>query len=87
MNSKKNMDDFLEQFMIMQNNSDKWFSSSIKREIGFFLDYFVNLNEHCRNSADEEIQEVGVIIRNDFIDIAVRLEDCAHNFLTKICSG
>ena len=83
MNSKKNMNDFLEQFMIMQNNSDKWLSSSIKREISFFLDYFVNLNEDCRNSADEEIQEVGVIIRNDFIDIAIRLEDCAHKFFNK----
>lgn len=80
MESQKNKNEFIEAFVSVQNRCDRWFSASVKREISFFLDYFVNLNEHSRGASDLSLQEVGVIIRNDFIDMASTLEDCAHQF-------
>src|SRR5690606_7469999 len=79
----KNKDDFLEAFVSVQNRCDRWFSASVKREVSFFLDYFVNLNEHSRDASDNSLQEAGVVIRNDFIDIASSLENCAHQFFNK----
>ena len=83
MESQKSKDEFLEAFVSVQNRCDRWFSASVKREISFFLDYFVNLNEHARGASDNSLQEAGVIIRNDFIDIANALENCAHQFFDK----
>ena len=80
MESRKNMDDFLAHFNKVQNESDRWLSTKLKKEISFFLDYFVNLNVHSKNGTDEALQSVGAIIRNDFIDIALELENCAHEF-------
>lgn len=80
MESQKNKNEFLEAFVSVQNRCDRWFSASVKREVSFFLDYFVNLNEHARDASDLSLQEAGVIIRNDFIDIASTLEGCAHQF-------
>ncbi|BCD98108.1 hypothetical protein [Marinagarivorans cellulosilyticus] len=83
MNSKENMNDFLDQFMSVQNNHDRWLSSEIKREISFFLDYFINLNECSRDATDEGLQAAGVLIRKDFIDISLRIENSAHVFFNK----
>ncbi len=83
MDSKVHMSDFLDQFNAVHNTAERWLSSPIKKEVSFFLDYFVNLNEHSRNSSDEALRESGVIIRDDFIDIALRLENCAHVFFNK----
>ncbi|WMN59610.1 hypothetical protein NI389_15740 [Pseudoalteromonas xiamenensis] len=83
MESQKSKDEFLEAFVSLQNRCDRWFSASVKREVSFFLDYFVNLNEHSREASDNSLQEAGVIIRNDFIDIASELENCAHQFFNK----
>jgi len=83
MDSTKNMNDFLDQFNAVHNTAERWLSSPIKREVSFFLDYFVNLNEFARTANDEALQEAGSVIRNDFIDIALRLENCAHDFFNK----
>lgn len=83
MNGKKNMADFLEQLTMVRNNSERWLSSSVNREVSFFLDYFVNLNEPSRHATDESLQTAGVLIRKDFIDISMRIENCAHEFFNK----
>lgn len=80
MQSQKNMDDFLTELTKVQTKTDRWLSTATKREVSLFLDYFVNLNEYARNSSDEALQEAGVLVRNDFIGFALRLEDCAHDF-------
>lgn len=83
MQSRKNMDDFLTELMKAQTKTDRWLSAAAKRETSLFLDYFVNLNECSRKSSDTALQEAGVLVRNDFIDFALRLENCAHNFFNK----
>jgi len=80
MESQNNMENFMVEFTKMQTESDRWLSSKLKREMSLFLDYFVNLNELCRNAEDESLQEAGSIIRNDFIDFSARLEDVAHEY-------
>lgn len=83
MESQKNKDDFLTALVSVQNRYDRWFSALVKKEVSFFLDYFVNLNEHSRGASDISLQEAGVIIRNDFIDMANELDNCAHQFFNK----
>lgn len=83
MQSRKNMDDFLTELMKVQTKADRWLSAAAKREVSLFLDYFVNLNEYARNSSDTALQEAGVLVRNDFLDFALRLENCAHDFFNR----
>lgn len=78
--NRKNMDDFMAEFMKMQTEADRWLSARVKREISLFIDYFVNVYEHFRYSTDESIQEAGVFVRNDFIDFSLRIENVAHEF-------
>lgn len=83
MESRESMEIFLDQFNLVQSNCDRWFSANLKREMSFFLDYFVNLNEYSRLAEDEAIQDAGILIRTDFILIANSLEDIAHDFFNK----
>lgn len=80
MQSRKNMDDFLLKFTSVQNKADRWLSAPVKREVSLFLDYFINLNELSRDSSEAALREAGVLIRDDFIDFAQRLENSAHDF-------
>lgn len=80
MQNRKNMDDFLALFNKVHNESDRWISSHLKREVSFFLDYFVNLNEDSRGATDEALQIAGSIVRSDFVEISLELENCAHEF-------
>ncbi len=80
MESKENMDNFTLDFTVMQIKSDRWLSAKLKREMSLFLDYFVNLKELCRGAKDQNMQEAGVLIRNDFLDFSARLEELAHEY-------
>ena len=75
--------DFLVSYSNMRNSSERWFSFNLKREISLFLDYIVTLKELVRTASDEKLQEVGSLIRYDFIEFAVKIEDSAHVFINK----
>ena len=83
MQSRKNMDDFLTELTKAQAKADRWLSVDAKREVSLFLDYFVNLNEYSLKSSDKALQEAGVLVRDDFIHFALRLENCAHDFFNR----
>jgi hypothetical protein len=48
-----------------------------------FNDYFNTLYEMSRNSTDPVLQEIGELIKGDFIDFASRLDSCAEVFFHK----
>lgn len=75
--------DFLVNYSNMRNSSERWFSSGLKREISLFLDYIVNLKELVRTASDEQLREIGSLIRYDFIVFAARIEDSAHVFINE----
>ncbi len=75
--------DFFVSFSSMRNSSERWFSFGVKREISLFLDYVVSLKELVRTASDEQLQEIGSLIRYDFIEFAVKIEDSAHDFINK----
>lgn len=81
--SHQNFDDLLVEFSSMKNSSERWFSYSVKREMSLFLDYMVTLKELVRRASDQQLQEIGVMLRDDFIEFAVKIEDTAHDFLNK----
>ncbi|SFI66416.1 hypothetical protein SAMN05216206_2690 [Pseudomonas guineae] len=83
MNGQQELSDFLVNFSSMRNSSERWFSFGLKREISLFLDYVVSLNELVRTASDEKLQEIGALIRYDFIEFAVKIEDSAHDFINK----
>jgi diaminopropionate ammonia-lyase len=66
---------FLGTFSEMRNKSERWLSFEVKREISLFLDYFVNIKEISKGSTDKAMQEAGSLLRCDFIDFALKLEN------------
>lgn len=81
--SQQDFSDFLVEFSSMRNSSERWLSFSVKREISLFLDYMVTLKELVRTASDQQLQEIGALLRYDFIEFAVKIEDSAHDFLNK----
>lgn len=75
--------DFLVRYTNMRNSSERWFSFTLKREISLFLDYIVTLKELARTASDEQLQEIGSLIRYDFIEFAVKIENAAHVFINR----
>lgn len=80
---QQELSDFLVNFSNMRNSSERWFSFGLKREISLFLDYVVSLNELVRTASDEMLQEIGGLIRYDFIEFALKIESSAHDFINK----
>ena len=74
------MSTFLETFSEMRNKSERWLSFEVKREISLFLDYLVNIKDMSKDSTDEAMQETGAILRYDFIELSLKLENAAHDF-------
>jgi len=57
-----------------------WQCIAAKREAAFLQDYLGTLFMHLRGLPDSSYREVGVIVREDFIQLSSRLEKAAFSF-------
>lgn len=78
--SNKNFSEYEVEFLNLNNIYGRWLNTNITRELNFLQDYIVTLDSLIKNLNDSEIREVGVTIRQDFIDIASNLEKLSFDF-------
>jgi hypothetical protein len=57
-----------------------WLSIAAKREANLFQDYLVTLHIHLEHVPSDRYLTIGVIVRQDFIDISASLERVAFSF-------
>jgi hypothetical protein len=57
-----------------------WLNTKTKREVNYLQDYIVNLNRHLSHIPSEKYPLVGVIVRQDFVDISSHLEKTSYKF-------
>lgn len=81
MQSKDHLLSFIEvSFPIIHKNSH-WLDTKLERELSFFQDYTISLSHQMSKVNDDLIfTEIGIIIKQDFINLASILEDLAFNF-------
>ncbi len=75
--------DFFTRAIAAGVSASTWLSIEARREFNFLQDYLGTLDMHTAEVPSERLREVGVIIRQDFIDISSSLERVAFAFLQK----
>lgn len=56
------------------NNNSHWLSQNVHKELFFIQDYFINLDKTLENVPDENLIQIAIILKNDFIDLSAKLE-------------
>jgi len=69
-------------FFIIHHNSH-WLNTNLERELGFFQDYMVTLNMRIKGQNDSNVKIIGLIVKQDFIDLASNLENLTFEFFRK----
>lgn len=74
------IDFWTSSFFIIQKNAP-WINQKLTRELSFFQDYIMTVRHNIQFEKTDELDKVRKYIKQDFIDIASRLESEIHNFL------
>lgn len=69
-------------FLILAENSH-WIGTELERELGFLKDYLTSLHMTVKGIDDNNLIEVGILIKQDFIDLAMSIEDKTFDFFRK----
>ena len=56
------------------NNNSHWLSQKVHQELFFIQDYFINLDKTLENVPDENLKQIAIILKNDFVDLSAKLE-------------
>ena len=72
--TKENYLEWKKDLFIKTNNNSHWLSNDVLKETYFIQDYFINLDNTLENVPDENISNIGIILKNDFIDLSNNLE-------------
>jgi hypothetical protein len=83
MTSKDAFDAWLVEFAGKSSPATTWLSTAVKRELNLAQDYFVTIHANLSGSAPDAFPTVGVLVRQDFIDLSSKLEKAAFEFFTK----
>lgn len=68
-----------EIFQTIHINSH-WFDTILTKELSFVQDYFMTLENVISEVSDDNISKIGLIVKQDFINISTKLEDITFNF-------
>jgi hypothetical protein len=69
-------------FFVIHQNSH-WLNIELERELGFLQDYLNSLSLTIKNIADEDLPKIGLIVKQDFIDLASNLENITFEFFRR----
>ena len=78
--SKPEFESWFTRFTQLSLQGTTWLSLDAKRELNFVQDYLVTLHERLRPIPSDRYLDVGVHIKNDFIDLSSSLEKAAFRF-------
>ena len=68
-----------ETFLVFHQNSH-WLNTDLEREFGFLQDYFISLSNKLKNASDLQVEKIGILVKQDFIDLASSLGKIAFDF-------
>lgn len=81
--NKENYLDWKKDLFIKSNSNSHWLSNDVIKEIYFIQDYFVNLDKTLENIPDENIEKIGIILKNDFVNLSNNLEKSILKYFEK----
>lgn len=81
--SEDNWDSFYNDVMNTIHLNAHWLDTELERELGFVQDYITTLHFNLEDIDNDNYWRVGLIIKQDFIDIAMNIENLAFNFFRK----
>jgi hypothetical protein len=81
--NKENYLDWKKDLFIKSNSNSHWLSNDVIKEIYFIQDYFANLDKTLENIPDENIEKIGIILKNDFINLSNNLEKTIVKYFEK----
>lgn len=83
MTDKLSFENFSNDASIIINQNNHWLNVGLERELGFFIDYISSLNMTLKDATDNNFPLIGLIVKQDFIDIASKLDDITFEFFRK----
>lgn len=81
LHGKESFDKLWNELGEIQSQSERWLSAELKREIYFSIDYLVTLYKWVEQVNDVGLRRLGVVLRNDIVDISNRIEEKSHEFI------
>lgn len=80
MGSRESLNDFKSTFVSIVNQNSHWFDTDLTRELYFIQDYLSTLDIFIQEKSDYAIASIGVLIKQDFIDLAASVESKVLRF-------
>ncbi len=78
--SKDNFDQWLGDFSSQIISNSNWLNVKARRECNFVQDYLITLHVYLVDVPTEKYSELGILIREDFINLSGSLEKTAFSF-------
>jgi hypothetical protein len=78
--SKQSFDNWFSIFAFTLEENYCWLSSDAKREVFYIQDYFYTLYNCLSDIHSDSYPRIGVLLREDFIDLSVELEKKGYSF-------
>ncbi|MGZ2368152.1 hypothetical protein ACXR6G_00015 [Ancylomarina sp. YFZ004] len=72
--SKQSFQEWRSAFFLNTNEYSHWLGLKVTRELYFIQDYIVNLDKRLEKAPSENYLQIGIILRNDFIEMAANIE-------------
>jgi hypothetical protein len=81
--SKDEYSHFLNQTCSIIHQNNHWFNTDLERELGFLQDYLASVNQTIKDVDDIKLPLIGLVIKQDFIDLAANLDKLTFDFFRK----
>jgi len=82
-NNKQNFQDWRSSFFLITNQYSHWLDLDVTRELFYIQDYITNLDKRIEKTPENNYISIGIILRNDFLDMATCLEKTVINYFDK----
>lgn len=80
LNSRDYFQDFKLQYAVVIQQNGHWLNAKLVRELNFFQDYLLSLNTIISEAKSIDYPQIGLIVKQDFIDSATSIENIAFEF-------
>lgn len=82
LNDKEAYNEYWAKFVETTQENSRWLDIKLIRELYFMQDYLINLNSLFEEVKleDDKIRRIGIIVKQDFIDIASEMERLCFKF-------
>jgi hypothetical protein len=82
--SKDFFSEWAQKVFQRQEKWDDWVDRATSAELKFLIDYLINLKIAVHATPELEIEDFGLFIKDDFIDLSVSIKNSANYFFKNI---